>query len=79
MTERPLSHDEFMGLIAPELERHVDEAILSTPPETRPALMLRREQILRELTHATEVANLRHRLAQAEARLRPRLMSEAAD
>jgi hypothetical protein len=42
-------------------------------------VLLRREQILRELTHATEVANLRHRLAQAEVRLRPRLVSEAAD
>jgi hypothetical protein len=73
MTERSLSHDDFMDLIQPELERQVDEVILAAPPQERAALMLRREQILRALTHATEVANLRHRLAQAEARLRPRL------
>jgi hypothetical protein len=69
-----LTADEFMIAIRPELERQVDEMILSQPPHERRLLMRHREILIREYARSTELVNLRHRLAEAEARLRPRLV-----
>jgi hypothetical protein len=69
------SIDESMELLEPELEHQVDQMILSAPdPDTRLAMMANRERILREYRQATLIANLRYRLAEAEARLRPTLV-----
>lgn len=48
--------------------------ILAQPPEDRLVLMQHRERILREYTTATRMANLEHRLAEAEERWRLRLV-----
>jgi hypothetical protein len=63
-----------LAAIQPELEREVDEMILAQPAHERPLLMKHRETLIRELARTTEIANLRHRLAQAEERLKPRLV-----
>jgi hypothetical protein len=64
-----LTIDEFMVVVRPELEHQLDQMILAQPADDRPFLMRNRERMLRELVHVTEIANLRHRLEQAEARL----------
>jgi hypothetical protein len=69
-----LTVSEFVELIRPEIERQVDEMILSQPTSERPLLLKHRELLIRECSRSTEIANLRHRLAEAEARLRPRLV-----
>jgi hypothetical protein len=76
LTEQPLSLDEFLAAIQPELEREVDEMILAQPAHARALLMARREQILREYTAAVRIANLERRNRELEARLRPRLVEE---
>jgi hypothetical protein len=69
------SVDETMELLEPELEHQVDQMILSEPDlEVRLAMMANRDKILHEYRQATLTANLRHRLAEAEARLRPTLV-----
>ena len=73
---RDLSVDDFMILVRPELEHQVDEMIEAQPIAERPALLRRRALILDQLATATRIANLELRLAQAEARLRPRLVEE---
>jgi hypothetical protein len=76
MTERALSLNEFMDAVRPTLEAQVDEWILEQSPADRRLLMLQRERIVRELVRTTEIVNLRHRLAEAEARLKPRLVED---
>jgi hypothetical protein len=69
------SIDESMELLEPELEHQVDQMILRVPDlEMRAALLAQRERILREFRQKTLIANLRYRLAEAEARLRPTLV-----
>jgi hypothetical protein len=65
-----------MILIQPELESQVDEMIAAQPITERAALIRRRALILDQLATATRIANLEYRLAEAEARLRPRLVEE---
>ena len=69
-----LTVDEFMDQIRPELERQIDEMILAQPASERPLLIRHRETLIREYARTTEVANLRHRLREAEERLRPKLV-----
>jgi hypothetical protein len=77
MAEYLMSVDEFVEFIEPELEYQVDQMILSAPDlEMRLAMMKHREKILRECRQATLIANLRHRLGEAEARLRPTLVHD---
>jgi hypothetical protein len=69
--------DEFMVEIGPELAQQVDTMILAQAElQDRLLLMRHRERILREYTRATELANLRYRLAQAEERQRPHLVHD---
>ena len=74
MSEQPLTLAEFLVAIRPHLERQVDAMISEADLEDRPFLTARRAQIMSEVTHATEAMNLRYRLREAEARLRPRLV-----
>jgi hypothetical protein len=75
MTDRPLSLDEYMREIRPYLEQQVDAQILAVPElEDRLTLMRYREQILRKYAEVIHRRNLEHRLAEAEARLRPHLV-----
>jgi hypothetical protein len=59
--EDPLTLDEFMTLMRPEIERQADELILAQPPEDRRVLMQHREAIVEQLVTATRQANERHR------------------
>jgi hypothetical protein len=73
--DTPLTVDEFMVEIGPELAHQVDAMILAQAElQDRLYLMRHRSQILREYTRVTELRNLRYRLAQAEERLRPHLV-----
>jgi hypothetical protein len=77
MAEYLMSVDEFVEFIEPELEYQVDQLILSVPHvEMRLAMVAHREKILHEYRQATLIQNLRHRLAEAEARLRPTLVHD---
>ena len=71
-----LSVDDFMILVQPELEYQVDTMIAAQPITEQPFLLRRRGLILSQLATATRIANLEYRLAEAEARLRPRLVEE---
>ena len=75
MTER-LSVDEFLQAIRPELEYQVDQMICAQPLADRLVLMRHREQILERVITMNRIRNLEYRLAEAEARLRPRLVHE---
>jgi hypothetical protein len=55
LTEQPLSLDEFLAAIQPELKREVDERILAQPPADRQALMRHREQIVDRYVDATRI------------------------
>jgi hypothetical protein len=71
----PNDLDEFMSDIEPALEDQVDRIIRAeNDPMVRLALIRQRGEILREYVHATRRANLEHRLREAEARLKPRLV-----
>ena len=74
MSGQDLSVDDFMILIIPCLEEQVDEMIAAQPIIERPNLMRQRKQLVGQLFTATKIANLKCRLAQAEARLKPRLV-----
>jgi hypothetical protein len=77
LPDRRLTIDEFMTVIEPELEYQLDQAILGvSDAPMRLAMVANREKILREYRNAVLIANLRHRLAEAEARLRPTLVCE---
>lgn len=65
-----MEHDEFMDLIADEIEHQVDQLILAEPDlHDRSALMRRRNQIIRELTTATAIADLKRRLDERQLRV----------
>jgi hypothetical protein len=72
-----LSVDDFMTLIIPYLEEQVDEMIAGQPIADRAAMISQRKQLVGQLFTATKIRNLEYRLAQAEARLRPRLVEES--
>jgi hypothetical protein len=74
MTTYDLSVDDFMTLIIPQLEEQVDEFIAAQPIADRPAMMRQRKQLVGQLFTATKIHNLERRLAEAEARLKPRLV-----
>jgi hypothetical protein len=70
-----LSINDFMELIEPELERQVDEKILTEPDAEARMMMLRhRGRILDKVRDVTRIANLQARNAELEDRLRPRLV-----
>jgi hypothetical protein len=73
-TQYPLTIDEFLEAVRPELEYQVDQMICAQPLPDRLVLMRHREQILERVIIVNKIANLEHRLAEAEARLRPRLV-----
>jgi hypothetical protein len=69
-----LSVEEFVDLMLPEIERQVDELIESqADPVDREILRRHRARLVHESVQATRIANYKHRLACAEARLRPAL------
>jgi hypothetical protein len=69
-----LSVDDLMTLVLPQLEEQVDEFIAAQPITERPAMMRQRKQLVGQLFTATKIYNLERRLAETEARLRPRLV-----
>jgi hypothetical protein len=69
-----LSVDDFLVLIRPQLEEQVDEFIAAQPVTDRPAMVRQRKELLGQLMTATRIYNLERRLAEAEARLKPRLV-----
>ena len=69
--EHVLSVEEFVDLIRPEIERQIDEWLLAQDPEDRPFLMRARARLIHEAVQATRIVNYKHRLEQAEAKLRP--------
>jgi hypothetical protein len=70
-----LTVDEFVEAIRPTVERDVDEQILAEPdPEGRRVMARHRSVLIDKMLDAIRIANLEHRLAEAEARLRPRLL-----
>jgi hypothetical protein len=69
-----LSVDDFLILIRPQLEQQVDEFIAAQPITERPAMIRQRKELLGQLITATKIYNLERRLAEIEARLRPRLV-----
>jgi hypothetical protein len=69
------SVDEFVELIRPMVERDVDDQILAEPdPEGRRVMMRYRSVIVGKMLDHVRIQNLQHRLAEAEARLKPRLV-----
>ena len=67
--------NEFVEAIRPELEHQVDQMILQEPDlQDRLLLMRHRDKIVRAYATQVRIANLEHRLAEADARLRPRLV-----
>ena len=79
MSERALSLDEFLEAIRPEVERNVDEQILAEPdPEGRRLMMKCRSMIVGKMLDLIRIENLKRRLAETEARLRPRLVETPA-
>jgi len=69
-----LTVDEFVELIRPEVEAGIDAWIADHPPEDRHILMRVRERMIDKALDLNKLANLQYRLAEAEARLRPRLV-----
>ena len=75
MTEQALTLDEFMIAIRPTVEADVYEQILACDdPVGRRLLMRHRSLIVGKMLDAIRIANLERRLAEAEARLKPRLV-----
>jgi hypothetical protein len=67
--------NEFVELIKPEVERDVFEQIKACDdPAARRLLMRHRSLIVGKMLDAIKIANLERRLAEAEERLRPRLV-----
>jgi hypothetical protein len=67
--------DEFVEAIRPEVERDVYEQIMACDdPVGRRLLMRHRSLIVGKMLDAIRIANLERRLAEAEARLKPRLV-----
>jgi hypothetical protein len=71
-----LSVDDFMTLVLPQLEEQVDEFIAAQPIAERSAMMRQRNELVGQLFVATKIHNLERRLAETEARLRPRLVEK---
>jgi hypothetical protein len=77
MTEQALTLDEFMVAIRPTIEADIDAQIAAEPdPEGRALLRRYRSVLIGKALDANRIANLEHRLAEAEARLKPRLVEE---
>jgi hypothetical protein len=77
MPEKPLSLEEWIVAIRPELERQVDEWIVAAPDwDMRNAMLQRRKWLVDKLADITMIENLKRRNAELEERLRPRLVSE---
>src|SRR5687768_14121943 len=69
-----LTVDEFVEAVRPTVERDVDEQIMACDdPVGRRLLMRHRGLIVGKMLDAIRIANLERRLAEAEARLKPRL------
>jgi hypothetical protein len=67
--------DEFVETIRPEVEADVDRQIAAEPdPDLRRMLARHRGVLIGKALDATRIANLKYRLAEVEARLRPRLV-----
>jgi hypothetical protein len=71
-----LSVDDFMTLVLPQLEEQVNEFIAAQPIAEQPAMMRQRNELVGQLFAATKIYNLERRLAETEARLRPRLVEK---
>jgi hypothetical protein len=71
--------EEFIEEVArPEIERQLDELIATLPnPRARQALAAQRKEIAERLVDQSKIRNLEHRLADAEARLTPRMPGDA--
>jgi hypothetical protein len=75
MSEKPLSLEDWIVAIRPELERQVDEWIVSAPDwDMRMAMLKRRKWLVDKLADITLIANLKRRNAELEERLRPKLV-----
>jgi FKBP-type peptidyl-prolyl cis-trans isomerase (trigger factor) len=75
MTDQALTLDEFMEAIRPSIEQQIDERIAAEPDhELRQALRKYRSVLISKTMDETRIANLERKLAEAEARLRPRLL-----
>ena len=68
---------EFVELIRPTVEADVDAQIAAEPdPEGRRFMTRYRNVLIGKALDGVRSANLERRLAEAEARLRPRLVGE---
>jgi hypothetical protein len=77
MIDQALTLDEFMIAIRPEVEADIDRQIAAErDPEGRRLMTRYRSVLIGKALDATRIANLERRLAEAEARLRPRLVGE---
>jgi hypothetical protein len=76
VSERALTVDEYLEAIRPEIENDVDTWIMGHPPEVRRILMRAREELIAKTMIANKIETLERRLAEAEARLKPRLVQE---
>ena len=66
-----------MNAIPPEIEADFDRMAAAEPdPQVRSLLRRDRAVILSKALDAIRIVNLQHRLAEAEGRLRPRLVEE---
>ena len=75
MTEQALTLDEFMVAIRPTIEADVDARIAAeADPQGRRMLLQHRSVIVGKMLDDIKIRNLERRLAEAEARLRPRLV-----
>jgi hypothetical protein len=75
MTTYDHTVDEFVELIRPEIEADVDQQIAAeADPELRAALVKYRSVLVSKSLDHVRITNLRLRLAEAEARLKPRLV-----
>jgi hypothetical protein len=63
--------DKFIELIRDDLAAQLDEALATLPPAERAATKRVRGLLLGQLIEATRVRNLRHRLDELEAAMRP--------
>jgi hypothetical protein len=68
---------EFVELIRPTVEANIDAQIAAErDPEGRRVLTKYRSVLVGKALDAVRIRNLEHRLTEAEARLRPRLVEE---
>jgi hypothetical protein len=66
---------EFVELIRPEVEADIDRQIAAEPdPEGRRLMTRYRSVIVSKMLDSIRIRNLERRLAETEARLRPRLV-----